>query len=80
MTRETRTTRKREAGASTDARLASIVIAVAVCGWWVGSWIGGRLGLPVRYAFLLDLACLAALVFALVLLLRVWRARRNMEK
>ena len=62
-----------------QTRLASIVILCAMVAWMAGSWIGGRLGLPVRFAFLLDLACLAALAWSLVVLLRVWRARRELE-
>ena len=44
-----------------------------------GSWIGGAMGAPVRFAFLLDLACLAAFVWAMVVLLKVRRARAELE-
>lgn len=60
-----------------QVRLAAIVIAIAFPLWMAGSAIGGWLGLPVRYAFLLDLACMAALVWALVVLFRVWRQRQD---
>lgn len=62
-----------------QTRLASIVIAVSMLTWMGGSMLGGALGAPVRFAFLLDLACLGALFWALVVLLRVWRARRELE-
>jgi len=59
-----------------QARIASIVIAVTMLLWMLGSWIGGQLGLQPRYAFLLDMAALAALFWALVVLVRVWRNRQ----
>ncbi|MEM6743457.1 MAG: DUF5337 family protein [Pseudomonadota bacterium] len=41
---------------------------------WMGlSVLGGRLGLPVRFAFLVDFACLAAFAWALFVLIDVWR-------
>ncbi len=59
-----------------QARIASIVILVAFVGWMAASWIGGKIGLPVRYAFLFDFAALAAFFWALVVLVGVWRKRR----
>lgn len=70
---------RREDGLRAQTRLASIVIAVAMVAWMAGSMLGGALGVPVRFAFLLDLACLGALTWSLVVLLRVWRARRELE-
>ncbi len=58
-----------------QARLASVVILVTMVGWLAASWIGGQIGLPVRYAFLFDFAALGAFVWALVVLFRVWRTR-----
>lgn len=60
-----------------DARLAAIVIVAAALVWVAGQTFGGALGLPARFAFLLDLAALAAFVFALVILIRIWRSRRK---
>ncbi len=59
-------------------KLASIVIAVAMLGWIVMSWVGGKLGLPVRFAFLVDLAAMAAFLWALIVLFKVWRQRQDM--
>jgi hypothetical protein len=42
-----------------------------------GSWLGGQLGLPVRYAFLFDLIAMAGFAFAMIVLFRVWRARQQ---
>ena len=58
-------------------RLASQVIFGAMVLWLIGPWVGGAMGLAPRFAFLLDLACLAALVWALVVLLRAWMARNQ---
>ncbi len=60
-----------------QTRQASIVIFVAMLGWMLVSWLGGYLGLPVRFAFLADLAALGALAWALIVLYRVWRKRRD---
>jgi len=59
------------------ARIASIVILVAVVVWMGASWIGGKFGLPIRYAFLFDFAALAALFWALVVLFQVWKSGRG---
>lgn len=58
-------------------RLAAIVMAATVVLWVGGQYIGGELGLPVRYAFLMDLAAIAALVWALVVTYWVRQERRK---
>ena len=63
--------------AARQVRLATIVIVVSFLAWMGGSALGGALGLPVRFAFLIDLACMAALIWALVVLFRVWRSRQD---
>ena len=55
------------------AQVAAIVIFVAMVGWMGASWIGGKIGLPIRYAFLFDFAALAAFAWALFVLFGVWR-------
>ena len=50
--------RERELGR--QARMVSIVIAVAMVLWLAAQWLGPALGLPGRYAFLFDMAALAA--------------------
>ena len=45
--------------------------------WLAAQWLGPALGLPGRYAFLFDMAALAAFVWALVVTYRIWRARRD---
>ncbi len=45
--------------------------------WMGASFIGGAVGLPTRYAFLFDLAALAAFIWALVNLYQAWRKRQT---
>lgn len=59
------------------ARAAGLVIAGSVTLWLAAQWIGPALGLPLRWAFLIDFAALAALVWALVVTYQIWRTRRN---
>lgn len=63
-----------------STRLASIVIVVAMLSWMAISWLGGAIGLPERYAFLADLAALAAFAFAFITLIRVWRLRQTEQE
>lgn len=58
-------------------RMAAIVMAVTMVLWMGASFLGGQLGLPVRFAFLIDLAAIAALVWALFVTYWVWKARRE---
>lgn len=60
-----------------QAKLASYVILASVMVLMGGSWLGGQLGLPVRYAFLFDLIAMAGFAFAMFTLFRVWRARQK---
>lgn len=54
-------------------RVACLVIVVAMVGWMGATALGGALGLPGRFAILLDLAALAAFAWALFVLFQVWR-------
>lgn len=56
-----------------QARIASIVIAVTAVLWVGANWIGGQMGLPIKYAFLFDFAAIAAFGWALIVLFQVWR-------
>ncbi len=60
-----------------QARLVSIVIAVAVILWLGGQWLGGKFGLEARYVFLLDFAAIAAFIWALAVGIKIWRKRRE---
>ncbi len=58
-------------------RIVALVIAVAMVLWLVLQWLGREMGWPVRFAFLIDFAALGALIWALVVSLQIWRARRD---
>lgn len=60
-----------------QARLASIVVLVAMVLWMAISFIGGKMGLPVRFAFLADLCALAAFAWAGIVMFRIWRERQS---
>lgn len=57
-------------------RLSAIVIMATMILWMGASLIGGQLGLEARYAFLFDLAALAAFAWALIVLFFAWRRSR----
>lgn len=59
------------------SRHVALVIAGAMVLWLAAQWIAPQLGLPGRYAFLFDLAALAALIYAFVNIYQIWRARRT---
>ncbi|MDP3197895.1 DUF5337 domain-containing protein [Tabrizicola sp.] len=60
-----------------QARLVGIVLAVTIILWMGAQWLGGQLGLEVRYVFLVDLLAIAAFVWALVVTYQIWRGRRG---
>ncbi|MEM9852592.1 MAG: DUF5337 family protein [Pseudomonadota bacterium] len=51
-----------------QVRVAAVVIVVAMVLWMGLSWVGGEVGLAPRWAFLIDLAALAAFFWALMVL------------
>lgn len=63
-----------------EARIAAVVIIATMIVWTTVSLAGGALGVPYRYAFLVDFAALAAFFWALVVLLQVWRTQRAGRK
>ncbi|CUK00129.1 DUF5337 domain-containing protein [Shimia thalassica] len=60
-------------------RVVAIVIAGAMLLWMAVQWIGQAAGLPGRFAILFDFAAIAALIWALVNVYQIWRARREMQ-
>lgn len=60
-----------------QARLVAIVIAVATVLWLLLGEIGRQHDWPGRYALLIDLAAVAAYVWALVVTWQLWRKRRE---
>lgn len=65
---------KRTDAERADIRRASKVIVMAMLAWVGLSLLGGQMGWPVRYAFLIDMLCLTALGWALWTIFKVWRA------
>ncbi|MGX9349939.1 DUF5337 domain-containing protein [Shimia sp. W99] len=57
-------------------RMVSLVIAGTMLIWLAAQWIGKMAGLPGRYALLFDFAAIAALIWALVNIYQIWRARQ----
>ena len=57
----------------TRLRVAATTMVVTMLIWFGGSFFGGKLGLPIRYAFLLDFAAIAALIWSIYV---VWPSRR----
>ena len=55
-------------------RTVGLVIAGTMLIWLGANLLGPRLGLPGRYAFLFDLAALAALAWAMIVIYQMWRA------
>lgn len=62
--------------AKSQARLASIVIVVTMVAWLLLSFLGGQLGIAAKYAFLVDLAAMAAFAWAMIVCFKIWRARQ----
>ncbi len=58
-------------------RLVAFVLAGTMVGWMGMQWLGGVMGWEARYAFLFDLAALAAFIWALVVTYQIWRKRRR---
>jgi len=58
-------------------RTVGVVIAVTMLVWMGAQWVGSQMDWPVGFVFLFDLAAIAALVWALVVTMQIWRARRD---
>ncbi|MCP4820541.1 MAG: DUF5337 domain-containing protein [Shimia sp.] len=60
-------------------RMVSLVIAGTILIWLALNVIGRAAGLPGRFALLFDFAALAALIWAMVNIYQIWRARQADE-
>lgn len=60
-----------------QGRLVAVVIALTMILWVLGQWLGGRLGIPARYVFLLDFAALAAFAWGFIVAVQIWRKRKG---
>ncbi|GLT10562.1 DUF5337 domain-containing protein [Sulfitobacter sp. PR48] len=61
---------------SRKGQTVALVIAGTMLIWLAANWAGPALGLPGRYALLIDFAALAALFWSLVVAYQLWQARR----
>ena len=68
---------QRNAAAAKQGRVVAIVIAGAMLLWLAAQWLGPKLGLPGRYALLIDFAAIAAFSWALIVALRIWRSGQD---
>ena len=66
----------RASGAAKQSRRAAIVIAGTMLGWMLVQQIGAQYNWPLKYTLLVDLFALAGLIWALILVFQIWRARR----
>jgi hypothetical protein len=60
-----------------QGRRIALVIAGAMLAWLLAQQLGQLYGWPARYVFLFDFAAMAAMVWALAVTFRMWRARRR---
>ncbi len=69
--------RDRDLAMARTGRMVALVIAVTMILWMGASWFGGQLGLDPSYAFLFDLAAIAALFWSLVVLFQLWQRQKQ---
>lgn len=59
-----------------QGRQVALVISGAMLFWIVMQWFGPQMGLTMRVFVLIDLAVLAAFLWALVVAFQLWRKRQ----
>lgn len=62
-----------------QGRMVAVVIASAMLFWVLAQWLGPQMGLPGRFAILIDLAVLAALLWSMIVTYQIWRKRQDIE-
>lgn len=60
-----------------QGRMTALVIAGTMLIWLAAQFIGPRIGLPGRFALLVDLLALAAFLWAFVNIYQIWRKRQD---
>jgi hypothetical protein len=68
-------TDKEEIALARKGRMVGLVIAGTMVLWSAAQWLAPQFGLPGRYALLFDFAALAALIWAMVNIYQMRRAR-----
>jgi hypothetical protein len=69
-------TEDQERALARRGRVIGLVIAGTMLIWLAANWAGPALGLPGRFAFLVDMLALAALFWAMVMTFQIWQVRR----
>ncbi|MGB7262836.1 MAG: DUF5337 family protein [Albidovulum sp.] len=62
-----------------EARGVAMTIAITMVLWIGAQWLGRREGWDASYAFIFDLAALAAFFWALVVTWRIWQRQKRPE-
>ena len=57
--------------------MVALVLCVTMLLWLALQWLGGQYGWAARWVFLFDLAALAAFVWAMIVTVGLWRARKD---
>lgn len=60
-------------------RHTGLVIAAVMVLWLGAQVLGSKMGLPVRFVFLFDLAALAGFIYAGVNIFQIWQMRQNSQ-
>ena len=60
-----------------QSRVVGLVIAISMVIWIVAQSLGPYLGLPGRYAILIDFLALVAFLWAIISGMLMWRSRRT---
>ncbi|WP_425039562.1 DUF5337 domain-containing protein [Primorskyibacter sp. S187A] len=71
--------REKDTEIAKQGRVTALVIAGSMLIWIAAQALGPALGLPGRYALLVDFLVLAALFWAMVNIFQIWRKRRNSQ-
>jgi len=67
---------KESRGEIRQGRVVGLVIAVTMLIWILAQSLGSYLGLPGRYAFLIDFLAMVAFLWAIISGILMWRSRR----
>ena len=60
-------------------RIASIVIITTMVAWMLINFLGSQFNWEAKYAFLFDFVAIAAFIWALLVVFRVWLNRNRLE-
>ena len=63
-----------------QGRVVGLVIAISMVVWILAQALGPYLGLPGRYAILIDFLALVAFLWAIISGMLMWRSRRTNGK